>query len=90
MYGQYGNAFLLDIKNNFMFVETGGRYSMLKGGTASTTWEIFGIYDSNGNELSHESDYIYWINASNIYYKASPTRPVSVAYALLIVKPPIS
>jgi hypothetical protein len=90
VYGQYGNTFSLSNENNFMFVETGGTYSMLNGGTASTTWEIFGIYDSNGNELSHESDYIWWINASNIYYKASPTRSVSVAYALLIVKPPIS
>ena len=90
VYGQYGNEFTLTLEYNFMFVETGGTYSMLEGGTASTTWEIFGIYDSNGNELSHESDFIDWINASNIYYTASPTRPVSVAYALLIVKPPIS
>jgi hypothetical protein len=92
VYGQYGNTFSLNNENNFMFVfdEASNSYKMLEGGTSSTVWDIVSIIDINGNEVSKESDYIWWINSSNIYYKASPTRSVVVAYALLIVKPPIS
>jgi len=92
VYGQYGGTISLGVENNFMYVfdEPNNRYIMLSGGTSSTIWEIVSIIDTNGNEVSKESDYIWWINSSNIYYKASPTRSVTVAYILLKVTPPIS
>lgn len=71
------------------FEEPNNRYIMLNGGTSSTVWEIISIIDTNGNEVSKESDYIWWINRSNIYYKASPTRSVSAAYILLKTTPPL-
>ena len=92
VYGQDGGTIRFINENNFMFVfdEPNNRYIMLEGGTSSTTWEIIKIIDTNGNEVSKESDYIWWINESNIYYKASPTRAVRAAYILLKATPPIS
>lgn len=91
VYGQDGGTISLSQENNFMYVfeEPNNRYIMLNGGTSSTVWEIISIIDTNGNEVSKESDYIWWINRSNIYYKASPTRSVSAAYILLKTTPPL-
>jgi hypothetical protein len=92
VYGFNGGAIQLNDENNFMYVfeKKNNRYIMLEGGTSSTIWEIIQVIDINGNEVSKESDYIWWINRNNIYYKASPTRSVSAAYILIKATPPIS
>lgn len=92
VYGYNGCAISLSQENNFMYVfdEPNNRYIMLEGGTSSTIWEIVSIIDTNGNEVSKESDYIWWINKSNIYYISSPTRSIAAAYILLKTTPPIS
>ena len=92
VFGSNGGNIYLGQENNWMYVfdEPNNRYILLEGGTSSTTWEIRAIYDTNGNEVSHESDYIWWINANNIYYKANPTRDVSLSRICLIVNPSLT
>lgn len=75
-------------ENNWMYPE--GQSGSLNGGYSYTVWKIMGLYDANGNDVPHTEDYIWWINAVNIYYKSITSRGKMCVYALLDIKPPLA